>query len=45
MIFIGEKPKPANLPEEAMDILKKNRGNYVLLKDKDGNVRVLKLST
>ena len=45
MIFVGEKPKPSNLSEDAVKLLTQNRGNFILLKDKDGNVRVLKLES
>lgn len=42
MIMAGEALRPANISEETAKLLLDKPGEYVLVKDKDGNVRVLK---
>jgi len=42
MVMAGEAPRPANLSEETTKLLLEKEGEYVMVKDKDGNVRVLK---
>jgi hypothetical protein len=42
LIMVGETLRPANISEETAKLLLEKAGEYVLVKDKDGNVRVLK---
>jgi hypothetical protein len=43
LVMVGETPRPANLAEETIKLLLSSEGEYALVKDKDGNLRVLKV--
>jgi len=43
LIVSGEVLRPANLTEEVIKLLLDKEGEYVLVKDRDGNPRVLKV--
>lgn len=42
MIFKGEKPQPVKLSKESIEAIQKEKGQYVLVKDQNGNIRILK---
>lgn len=44
MLMAGSAPRPANLDEDTIKLLLSHPDEYVMVKDKDGQPRVLKIS-
>jgi hypothetical protein len=42
MLMVGEKVRPANISEEVVRLLLEKENEYVMVRDRDGILRILK---